>query len=61
MSIVYDNLTIDQIDGRVTKAVEIPGRRAQGSDCAHFVSLKSDVRSDAPSQYVSSTHRLEAA
>jgi len=27
MSIVYDNLTIDQIDGRVAKAVEISGRR----------------------------------
>jgi len=30
MSITYDNLTIDQIDGRVAKAVEIPGRRALG-------------------------------
>jgi len=30
MSIVYDNLTIDQIDGRVAKAVEIPGRRGHG-------------------------------
>jgi len=30
MSIFYDNLTIDQIDGRVAKAVEISRRRGHG-------------------------------